>query len=194
MGAGKKSALTLAAEAKDRVKRQESKKRAQAAAKQAKQNRLKQRYTSGGNANKKGRWYGPLWIWIVTAVVVVAGSGVWITINLTKQNGRPKITNNNSAPRMVSVTLEQTSAGIVARPMAKDHEGDRVSFTVRWFLNDSPIQERGTARMRPDLYKVGDRVTAQVQPRDRFGVGPAMSSTPLVVRDLSQRRAPTPKK
>jgi hypothetical protein len=185
----KKSALTLAAEKKERAEREQQVARR---AKAAKEQRLKNQYSVQGTA-RKGRGVGPMWLWIVIAAVVVLGSGAWIALNfITSDEARSKITEQNTPPRMLNVALEQTAGGIVVRPQAKDDENNRISYSIRWFRNGSLVPRVNSARLGVKSYKTGDRVVAEVRPRDQFGIGGAMTSQPLQVRDLKQ--PPPPKR
>jgi len=187
---GKKSQITLAAEAKEAAQRA-----AQQSAIAVRQKQKKKQQRAEGTARKgEGeRIGGPTWLWIVVALVAVGGSVSYIVYSFThgQQESTTTAQGPNSPPRMQRVDISQTPAGIYARPMALDAERDRVSFSFQWFVNGAEHKTNRTSRLPPQEYKTGDQIEVIVTPRDPYAAGGPMRSRPHMVKNQT-RRAPTP--
>ena len=191
----KKSKLTLAAEAKEAAVKQ-----ARAAAiQEARQKREKARREAAEKApspasrqrsaaRKQTASTNKGWLWVISGLALLVGVGLGVRYYWLHRNAGPtKAKVQNAAPVMKWVILEQTHAGIVARPQATDSEGDRVSYTIVWYRNGSEIQGERTARLRPTVYQPGDSVFAEVTPADSYSAGRTMRSQELTVKRLNRK-------
>jgi hypothetical protein len=174
-GTKKKSELTLAAEAKKRQQREaaqtEAAQRMRARAKEASS------YGYSGTARKESRLPGSTWLWaaIATAAVVIGGLYIWYS--LSSRAAAPTAESGpNAAPQMLEVKLRETPAGIVVRPQARDADGDRVSYQVRWYVDGTRVQGERTARLPPEHYGPGAIVHVKVRPTDGTSHGQPLRS------------------
>jgi CheY-like chemotaxis protein len=179
-----KSQLTLAAEQKAQQRKQASVRNRPAAATSTRRAPIRpaggsaRRSAAGGDASAGGfKRMG-----FVLLAMALAGIA-WYTLSdhgTTEEQARPR---ENAPPSMSYVTIQQTPAGIIARPRAKDPEGDRVVYAVRWYVDDALVPDARTARLSPDAYSIGMVVQVEVTPTDSFGSGKPMRSQKLEIRD-----------
>ncbi len=192
-----KSALTLAAEAKDlerrktkRLARQSARQRRQTGAQKAPPRKKAESSTSRGpRPGKPG--YG--WVWIPVAALLVLIASLTIYYSIGKREGeQDDKKTDNMPPAMKWVVIEQTPAGVVARPSAQDQENDRVTYSITWFNNGNPVEGERTARLKPQKYRPGEVIHVEVIPSDMHGQGRAMRSRELTIKEDfgGRRRAP----
>ena len=182
-----KSALTMAAEAKDLERR-----------KTARQKRLTKKVQvqkspayAAAAARRKNQGYQ--WVWIPVAGLMVLVATLTIIYSIGKREPDQKVkVNNNSAPVMKWVLLEQAPAGVVARPQAEDKEKDRVTFSITWYINGKEAMGQHTARLKPKHYQSGDVIFVEVTSADMHAQGRAMRSRELTIKEDFGRRRPAP--
>lgn len=100
----------------------------------------------------------------------------------------PPANTSNLPPTMKFVTIQQTPAGIIARPQAEDREGDRIVYAISWYVNKTLIRDARTARLKPESYRESNTIQVEVVPSDAFGQGKPMRSQPLTVTDTTSKR------
>jgi hypothetical protein len=88
----------------------------------------------------------------------------------------------NHTPEMRQVTLTLSSAGVIAKSVSYDADGDQVSYIIRWMVNNRPVGGAVSARLTSKFYKRGDKVQVLVTPTDPFGRGRPMLSQPLTIK------------
>jgi len=186
----KKSELTLRAEAMEAERRQAIKD-ARKTGKLPAQKVQRQAYRTAVKPRSK---VGYGWIWIPVAAIMVLAF-ILMTVHylkLSAEEDKKVKKSKNNPPEMKWVILEQTSAGILARPQAQDKEGDRISFNIRWYINGEEHASAITARLRPTDFKPGDTVYAVVKASDSKGVGQPMRSRDITANDLVKPKKKAP--
>lgn len=93
----------------------------------------------------------------------------------------------NQPPQMVHVTVQETPAGVLARPEARDPEEDRVTFSIRWFVDGVLVPGAATVRLASDRVQVGQSIYVEVTPSDSYGSGSAMRSQGLTIQGVKRR-------
>lgn len=99
---------------------------------------------------------------------------------------------NNAPPLMKFVTIQETPAGVMARPQADDPEGDRIVYAIAWYVNGTLIPNARTARLQPEYYRPGSAVYVEVVPSDSTGKGQPMRSQPLTIKGTRTPAGATP--
>jgi len=120
----------------------------------------------------------PLWLAIAVLVAVVLG------VLLLRRPPTPPAAapTSNHPPGMVYVTIQETPAGVLARPEARDPEEDRVTFSIRWFVEGELVPGASTVRLSADRFQVGQSVYVEVTPSDPYGNGAPMRSQGLTIQ------------
>lgn len=120
----------------------------------------------------------PLWLAIAVLVAVVLG-----VLLLRRPPSPPAAApTSNHPPGMVYVTIQETPAGVLARPEARDPEEDRVTFSIRWFVEGELVPGASTVRLSADRFQVGQSVYVEVTPSDPYGNGAPMRSQGLTIQ------------
>lgn len=188
---GKKSQLTLAAEAK-------KKRRTPAASRKREQ--LQRKFTMArGTARLDGAEFSvPRWVWMSIAAFIIIATGAWFTFGMKREEPSVQASQDNAAPQMQRVDLSETVSGILAHPQATDSENDRITYSVRWFINGALSAGVKTARLDPSYYTEGDEIVAEVRASDGNSMGSPMQSQPIIVqkgkkRLMGRTKVPAPK-
>lgn len=181
-----KSELTLAAEAKEAERRAAHVQRRKDAVAAGKPMPRAPEPASGQARIQTKPSYAWIWVPVAGLTVLVATLTIIYSLSRNRTPTGPK-KNGNQPPAMKWVILEQTPAGIVARPQATDKEDDRVAFTIVWYKNGRPVVGEYTARLKPSIYRTGDNIFAEVTPSDIHGQGRTMRSRDLSVKALDNR-------
>ena len=186
-----KSALTMAAEARDAERKKTRRMARQSAKKKDPTGTFKRPDISPGRPTKPSY----KWVSVPIAGMLVLLATITIIHSMGKrQTGATTTTHpENTAPVMEWVILEQGPAGVVARPAAKDAEEHRISYEIRWFKNNAEIEGEHTARLKPKNYSPGDTVFVEVIPADMYDKGKAMRSRELTIQqDFGKGRPSSP--
>jgi hypothetical protein len=173
-GPQRKSRLTLAAEAKDKERAKVLAR--EAAARRAAMSKGARTKPGGGGSIFTSRVF-----WLVLIALAAVGGGTAYFLTLETGPTQPKRDSNNQAPVMQYVTIQETPAAVMARPSAKDPEGDRISYSIRWTINGEPIKGARTMRLPKSYYSVGQSVVVEVTPTDASSSGQPMASQPLTI-------------
>ncbi len=178
-GPQRKSRLTIAAEAKERERAKVIAR--EAAARRAASSARSKPGDGGSLFSSRVFWLG------LIALAVVCGGLAYV---LTLQRGptKRKRGSDNQPPVMQYVTIQEIATAVIARPKAKDPEGDRISYSIRWIVNGEPVEGARTMRLHKRHYAVGQSVVVEVTPSDRDGLGQPMASQPL---SITGRALPT---
>jgi hypothetical protein len=64
---------------------------------------------------------------------------------------------------------------------AVDQDGNPISYTFRWYVNDSQVQEGPSSSLQPGSYREGDTVYAEVTPADASSTGTSMKTDPVTI-------------
>ena len=185
-----KSALTMAAEARDLERRKTARQTRIEARKKAPDAKVKQRQRRPSKKPERGgRTVGRgspsyTWVWIPVTGLIVLMATLTIVYSMGKREpdnsgGNP----DNTPPAMKWVLLEQGPAGVIARPSAEDADGHRITYSVTWYKGNAVVEGERTARLKPTNYKPGDVVFVEVTPSDMYDKGRAMRSRELVIKE-----------
>ena len=91
----------------------------------------------------------------------------------------------NSSPRVGKTTFVNSSlqqgVDIELLTETEDADGDEVSVSYRWFVNDKEIPDQHQANLSGTHLKKGDKVAVWVTPADSFGDGKTFYSTVLEI-------------
>ncbi len=120
--------------------------------------------------------------WICFAAVAIISAIIVIGSSMRKKSHEPAPKTSNAPPTMIYAHLEQTAAGIVIRPQAKDKERSRISFAITWLINGKIKREIKSARLQPKYFKIGDKIQVVVVPDDGTSKGAPMHSEVLIVK------------
>ncbi len=185
-GKAAKSKLTLAAEARDKQRKKE--RIALRKSRRHKKQKPAPAKSVYGSAAKRASRPGYGWVWACVACLLALIAGFYVYYhfkNLPDEKVKPKT--DNSVPVMKWVILHQSNAGIVARINAEDKENDQISFSIRWFVNDTESPGQTTVRLSPDKYQPNDAVFIEVSPTDLYGRGLPMRSRPITVKSRKKK-------
>ena len=193
-----KSALTMAAEAKELERRKtrsqtrrHARQQAQQAGKPPPDSKSPRRSPSRSRRGSKGPSY--TWVWIPVTGLLVLGAALTIFYSMGKRNQGPTTSNpDNTPPTMNWVLLEQGPAGVVARPSAEDAEGHRITYSITWYKGGVAVEGERTARFKPTNYKPGDVVFVEVTPSDLYDEGRTMRSREVVIKEDFGKGRPAP--
>ncbi|TVQ92216.1 MAG: hypothetical protein EA397_07610 [Deltaproteobacteria bacterium] len=90
---------------------------------------------------------------------------------------------DNSAPEVVSITIEPveafTTTDLTAVPEGFDEDGDTITWSYRWFRNDTEIGGAVTDELASTNFVKGDDIVVEVTPNDGFVDGAPERSLPL---------------
>jgi hypothetical protein len=180
----KKSELTLAAEAKIAAERaariQQGKSAPMETAGAAEgQVRVPKPRRAAPRRESASERRGGLGLLLALLVLGVLAAGVYFYA--FRRRPEPVAAQNraNTAPTMKWIAIEENPTGVILEPQATDPEDDRVSYSVKWFLNGNPVEGATTARLPSEKYSRGDRVQAEVTPNDSYSRGAPMRSKEL---------------
>jgi hypothetical protein len=163
-----KSRLTLAAEAKEKERKIAAARDRRAAAKAASTAPPRR---GSARQTETNTWTSPtLWLAIV-AVLALVGGGIYLLQDSSRGSNKP--------PQMQWVTLQETPYAVVAKLSAKDPEGDRIVYRIRWLIDGQPVVGLSATRLPRDRYRVGQTIVLEVTPTDPRGPGVPMRSRPL---------------
>jgi hypothetical protein len=105
------------------------------------------------------------------------GAGISVqSASLKISNNPPMIT----AVKFLPLELEAGQA-VQAEVEAFDKDGDPISYTYRWYINDQLIQESSEARLGGEFIHSADKVSLEVIPSDPFSKGAAKTSEAMRV-------------
>lgn len=93
----------------------------------------------------------------------------------------------NQPPQMVYVTVQETPAGVLARPEARDAEEDRVTFSIRWFVDGALVPGASTVRLSDDRFQLGQSIYVEVTPSDPYSSGAPMRSQGLTIQGVKKQ-------
>jgi len=123
------------------------------------------------------------------------GDIISVTASLGGQEGKATVTIANSPPEIRSVrfTPDNIFSGvdITAVPDGFDADGDEVSFSCKWFVNDEEAAGDTTV-LRGGKIKKGDRVSVLITPSDREATGKVYPTQALTIPKASPRFISTP--
>jgi hypothetical protein len=91
----------------------------------------------------------------------------------------------NSPPRMTiaSVIPQTPDSGtpLDVKYEATDPDGNPISYSFRWFVNESEVQESSSSSLQPGSYHAGDVVYAEVTPADATSTGVSLKTGPVTI-------------
>jgi len=91
----------------------------------------------------------------------------------------------DAPPRVLLVPLDKVvlAAGtdLTIEPKTLDPDGDEVTVSYRWLVNDEPVDEIEDATLPGDRFRRGDEIKAELTPYDGEKDGPVFSMPTLVV-------------
>ncbi len=91
----------------------------------------------------------------------------------------------NNPPQMMNAVIipanPDASTPLDVKYEAVDQDGNFVSYTFRWFVNNSQVQEGSSSALQPGAYRSGDVVVAEVVPADAFSQGSPFRTDPITI-------------
>ena len=163
---GTKSALTRAAEAKQRETRAKSR--------PAPPTRRGRSGTKPPGSSRTALLLG------IGAIVLGSAAAVFILYRPAPHKPASELArNSNMRPQVTRVEIEKTDDGLRVRPLATDPERDPITFRIRWFVNGQPVRGVDGAELSKQRYPRKATVQVEITPADRFGLGKPMVSRPL---------------
>ena len=120
---------------------------------------------------------------VLSRSAFVKGEAITFLVTANGQEGSALVVIGNSLPEITAVpfTPDSVYAGvdISVAPVARDPDGDPVSFSCIWKVNDREASREPL--LKGDLFKRGDRISLQVTPADNEGPGTPFTSREMIV-------------
>jgi hypothetical protein len=91
----------------------------------------------------------------------------------------------NHAPEITSIAIAPATPGdrtnLVATAATSDADGDPVTLSYRWFINNNVVQASGSPSLSNSFTSLGDSVVVEGTPSDGLGTGTPVLSAPVVI-------------
>jgi hypothetical protein len=128
---------------------------------------------------------------MLSSAISSPGDEIRCTATATDPSGasgsdNASVTVENTAPEVTDVTLDPTSPTtsdvVFAYPTTTDADGDTVSVTYEWFVNEVSVRSGTTdQRLGTSYFEKNDVLRAEVTPSDGTESGDAFSSSSITV-------------
>ena len=137
---------------------------------------------------------------LFVALFLLVAASVSLVVIAARHSGRPSSANAPTAGQSQAVAaapginrppLVTSAAVIPANPTAElpldvkyeaaDPDGDAVTCTFRWFVNDRLVQEGASSSLPPGSYRSGDAVCAEVVPADPYATGTTLRTQSVTI-------------
>jgi hypothetical protein len=105
---------------------------------------------------------------------------VSVEVGTSDKGAQASVVIGNSPPRVVDIFAEPAEvfagADISVTPVAEDADGDSVTFTYQWLINDDADPSLTDATLLGNRFTKGDRIKVLIVPSDFYANGPTYES------------------